>query len=126
VGFPLQAGLGYSIAQTLFYSKRQIVVEGLTDYYILKAMDYDLSKNDMTTLRKNAVIVPAGGTRNMMPLSSMLIAHDVKIVVLLDGDDAGKIKKKQLTDQLLVNTLLVSDFLDVSEAEIEDICARAR
>lgn len=119
--FPLQAGLGYSIAQTLFYSKRQIVVEGLTDYYILKAMDYDLSKNNMTTLRKNAVIVPAGGTRNMMPLSSVLIAHDVKIVVLLDGDDAGKIKKKQLTDKLLVNTLLVSDYLDVSEAEIEDI-----
>jgi len=84
-------------------------------------MDYELSKNDMTTLRKNVVIVPAGGTRNLMPLSSMLIAHDIKIVVLLDGDDAGKIKKKQLTDKLLVNTLLVSDFLDVSEAEIEDI-----
>lgn len=119
--FPLQAGLGYSIAQTLFYSKRQIVVEGLTDYYILKAMDYDLSKNNMTTLRKNAVIVPSGGTRNIMPLSSMLIAHDIKIVVLLDGDDAGKIKKKQLTDRLLVSTFLVSDFLGVSEAEIEDI-----
>lgn len=32
--FPLQAALGYSIAQTLFYAKRQIVVEGITDYWI--------------------------------------------------------------------------------------------
>ena len=37
--FPLQAGLGYSLAQTLFYSKLQFVVEGLTDYKLLKAMN---------------------------------------------------------------------------------------
>ena len=46
--FPLQAGLGYSLAQTLFYSKYQLVVEGLTDYIILKSMNGLLSqqKND--------------------------------------------------------------------------------
>jgi hypothetical protein len=38
--FPLQAGLGYALAQTLFYSKRQVVVEGLSDNQRLQCYRY--------------------------------------------------------------------------------------
>ena len=41
--FPLQAALGYSIAQTLFLGKRSVIVEGITDYWIIKALDTCLS-----------------------------------------------------------------------------------
>jgi len=84
--FPLQAGLGYALAQTLFYSKYNFVVEGITDYSILKAMSELLAGKKMKTLDSDIVIIPSGGTRNMMPLASMLIGNKLKLAVLLDGD----------------------------------------
>jgi len=121
--FPLQAGLGYSIAQTLFYAKRQLVVEGLSDFEILKAMSNKLSLEDRPSLNPNIIVVPAGGTRNVMPLASMLKGHKVKMVVLLDGDEVGKRKNQELKKRLKVNTILITDFIEENEGEIEDLFA---
>ena len=119
--FPLQAGLGYSIAQTLFYSKYQLVVEGLTDYSIFKAMNVLLSKKSMQTLDSDIVITPAGGTRNLMPLASMLIGNEIKIASFLDGDQPGLERKKVLKEKLLVDCILVTDYSKKKNAEIEDL-----
>lgn len=119
--FPLQAGLGYSLAQTLFYSKYNFVVEGITDYSILKAMNELLGRKKMKTLDSDIVITPSGGTRNMMPLASMLIGNKLKLAVLLDGDQPGIQKEKQLKEKLLVNCLLVSSFVGKENAETEDL-----
>ncbi len=119
--FPLQAGLGYSLAQTLFYSKYQLVVEGITDYMILKSMNQLLSKKGKTTLNDKIIITPAGGTRNIMPLAGMLTGEDINIVVLLDGDQPGLQKQKDLKEKLLVNCILVSSYTKTKNAEIEDL-----
>jgi predicted ATP-dependent endonuclease of OLD family len=119
--FPLQAGLGYSIAQTLFYSKRQLVVEGLTDYTLLKTMDELRSEKGITSLRKDAVITPSGGVSKLMPLASMLLGNEVKIVCLLDGDVQGLQKGKDIKSKLLVNCIYVSDIAEKEGAEIEDL-----
>ena len=113
--------MGYSIAQTLFYSKYNLVVEGITDYVILKAMNKLLSRRKMQTLHSDIVITPSGGTRNMMPLTSILLGNNVKLVVLMDSDQPGIQKEKQLKKQLLVNCLSVGSFIDKEEAEIEDL-----
>lgn len=119
--FPLQAGLGYSVAQTLFYSKRQLVVEGLTDYSYLKTINELLSKKNRTTFREDAVIVPTGGIRNLLPLASMLLGNEIKIAILLDGDETGKQKSKEMQEKLLAKCLLVNAFSEKDEAEIEDL-----
>ncbi len=118
--FALQAGLGYSLAQTLFYSKYQLVVEGLTDYLILKSMSELLSLQKMSTLNSDIVISPAGGTKNMMPLASMLIANDIQIVILLDGDEQGLQKEKTLKKKLLINGIIIDSFTGKDKSEIED------
>ena len=118
--FPLQAGLGYSLAQTLFYSKYQLVVEGITDYFLLKAMDELLFQQKRSTLHNDVVISPSGGTKSMMPLASMLVGNDVQIVVLLDGDESGLKKGKSLKEKLLVNSLITDDFTGKEKSEIED------
>ena len=118
--FPLQAGLGYSIAQTLFYSKYQLIVEGLTDYSILKAINELLSRKKMKTLDDKIIIVPAGGIRNIMPLASMLMGNKVRIAVLLDGDQPGLSKEKQLKEDLLVNCIVTSTFSKKEKTDIED------
>jgi len=118
--FPLQAGRGYSLAQTLFYSKYQLVVEGLTDFMLLKSMNELLSQQKRITLHKDIVISPAGGTKNMMPLASMLVGNDIQITVLLDGDEQGMQKGKSLKEKLLVNSLIVDNFTGKERSEIED------
>ena len=119
--FPLQAGLGYSLAQTLFYSQYNFVVEGITDYLILKAMSELLAKRKMATLNSDVVIVPSGGVRNMMPLASLLIGNKLRLVVLVDGDESGIQKERQLKKSLMVDCLLVSNFVEKNSAEIEDL-----
>lgn len=119
--FPLQAGLGYALAQTLFYSKRQLVVEGLIDYWLLKAINQLLSKQKMGTLKRETVIVPCGGVNRLMPLASMLLGHDILVAILLDGDEPGKRKGKEAETKLLLKCLFVSEFAKKEEAEIEDL-----
>lgn len=119
--FPLQAGLGYTLAQSLFYSKYNLVVEGITDYLILKAMNEVLRARAMTTLDHDIVIIPAGGARNMMPLASLLVGNQLRLVILMDGDDAGIEKEKQLKKNLMVDCILISTLLNESKLEIEDL-----
>ena len=119
--FPLQAGLGYSIAQTLFYAKQNLVVEGITDYLILKAMRELLIRKGLKRLDEAIVIVPAGGAKNMVYLSGLFISQGIKIFALLDGDDVGQTHKIKLKEKMLINAALVSDFTDIENAEIEDL-----
>lgn len=125
--FPLQAALGYQLIQSLFIAKRQLIVEGLTDYWILKAFDQVLQlKRDKTHLRDDVVIVPSAGVNKLLPLASMLIGHDVEIVALLDGDEPARREGKKLAERLLAGQagrcLFIGDFLENKpKAELEDM-----
>lgn len=119
--FPLQAGLGYALAQTLFYSKRQLIVEGLSDYWILKAASEILSTRKMSSLRKDAVIVPCGGVSKLFPLASMLLGHEIRLAILLDCDEPGIRKGKEAETRLLVKCLFMNKFAKKEKAEIEDL-----
>ena len=123
--FPLQAALGYRLAQGLFISKRQLIVEGLTDLWLLKAMDIVMDGRKRTRLRPDIVIVPGAGVNNVVPLASMLMGHNVEVCVLLDGDEPGRRVGKKLVADLLGAAggicLFIGDFADRSDAELEDL-----
>jgi len=119
--FPLQAALGYQLAQSLFLSKRQIIVEGITDLWLLKAFDQAFAKKGKTCVRSDIVIVPSAGVRNLLPLAGMLIGHDVEVVAVLDGDEPARREGKKLKDKLLAKSLFIGDFTNNDSAELEDI-----
>lgn len=121
--FPLQAALGYQLAQSLFISKRQLIVEGLTDLWLIKAFDQGSAKKSKTRMRSDVIVIPSAGISHLLPLASMLIGHDIEIVALLDGDEPArregeKLKKKLLSDHKI---LFIGDFTNNKNAEIEDI-----
>lgn len=126
--FPLQAALGYSIAQTLFYAKRQLVVEGITDYWILKAASEALRKMGRVGLREDIIIVPAGGVNKMLPLASMLKGHGIEIAILLDGDEPGRRRGKEVQKSLLSDNnqrcVFLGDYFTNKGGTIEDIFQR--
>jgi energy-coupling factor transporter ATP-binding protein EcfA2 len=59
--FPLQAALGYQLSQTLFVGHSNLVVEGVTDFWILSAVDSHFKGNGGQNLPEELTITPAGG-----------------------------------------------------------------
>lgn len=129
--FPIQAALGYSIAQTLFLGKRSLIVEGITDYWLIKALDDCLPKLDgKPGLHEDTILIPAGGTSRLMPLASIMLAStgvgEGHLMVLLDTDKEGKRAATRLNDVFSdeSSVLMLGTALDVAEATIEDLVPR--
>lgn len=124
--FPLQAALGYQLAQSLFISKRQALVEGITDYWIFKSLDYAVRATGRQALDPSIILTPSGGASRMMPLASMLLGHDVDVVAVLDGDEPGRREGKKLGEKVLGDasrTIFAGDFTPAGNpaGETEDL-----
>lgn len=129
--FPLQAAVGYSIAQTLFLGKRSVIVEGITDYWVIKALDGCFAALEgFPTLHADTVLVPAGGTSRLMPLASIMLASagvgERHLMVLLDTDAEGwqaqSRLKEAFTDESAV--MMLGAATGLGEATIEDLIPR--
>lgn len=94
--FPLQAALGYQLAQSLFIARHQVLVEGITDFWIIKALDAALTATGRTPLDPRVILSPGGGAGRVVPLASMLVGHEVEVAALLDGDEPGRREGKKL------------------------------
>ena len=129
--FPIQAALGYSIAQTLFLGKRSVIVEGITDYWLIKALNDCLPTLDGgPSLHEETILIPAGGTSRLMPLASIMLASagvgDRHLMVLLDSDEEG-VQAASRMNKVFSNessVLMLGASLNLTEATIEDLVPR--
>lgn len=130
---PMQATLGYELSQTLFLGKKTLIVEGLTDYCLLKALSHELASAERDGLPEDIVVIFAGGTSRVVPLVSLFARpdeDDKRLVVLLDADRAGLDKANKLKRDMLRRTGAVAlmsdpDLLNLAKAEVEDVVERA-
>lgn len=127
--FPLQAALGYAVCQALFVARRQVLVEGLTDYMLLSVLNERLKAAGKPALATDIVLVPMGGTTNLAPLASMLAGHDVELAILLD-DDKGKDTATKKLKAIIADSdsrcVLISDALaNPSIQELEQMMPEA-
>lgn len=60
--FPLQAALGYDLSQSLFIGSHNLVVEGVTDYWILSSISDYLRDTGRSALNPDLTLTPAGGS----------------------------------------------------------------
>ncbi|MFD2904242.1 AAA family ATPase [Sphingobacterium anhuiense] len=125
--FPLQAALGYDIAQNLYISKKNLLVEGVSDLIILTAMSSILEAEKRTFLRSDITIVPTGGLEKVATFISLLRGSNLETVCLLDSytDAKGKAKMDSLIADKIIHGKKVRffhDFLDThNTADLEDI-----
>lgn len=94
---PLQEALGYDMAQSLFSQQRNLVVEGLTDYWYVDAMSQLLRDSSATSLGEKIALVPAGSASKVVYFATILHAQKLKVVALLDSDAAGDQAARQET-----------------------------
>ena len=122
--FPLQAALGYDIAQSLFVGPDNLLVEGTSDYtYLTLVSDY-LKEVGRTHLDERWRILPAGGATNI-PAFVALIGTNLHATVLIDSTPAAVAKIKTFTNKGLLSPkrlLLTDTFSDgVKDSDIEDL-----
>lgn len=99
VVFPIQAILGYTLAQTLFLARRVLIVEGETDYQLLIFLSDVLKEQNRVGLPNQMAISFAGGNSSIRPLLAMMAPQGFEIVVLLDSDESGEAVGKSLEEK---------------------------
>jgi len=123
---PLQEALGYDLAQSLFSQTRNLVVEGLTDYWYVEAVALLLRDSGEADLNKSIAIVPANTAGKVVYFATILHANKLKVAALLDSDTAGNQAAEQ---DILVHSLGNKRILrtkdsysgSVNAPEIEDL-----
>ncbi|MCT7524502.1 ATP-binding protein [Aliarcobacter cryaerophilus] len=127
--FPLQAALGYSIAQNLFINKNNLLVEGISDLIYLNHMSSLLESIGKSGLDDNINIIPVGGLDKVSAFISLMRGSNLNLVCLLDTFTDQKSKAN--IDNLITGKILKEknlkffhEFVDIEIANIEDIFTR--
>jgi hypothetical protein len=122
---PLQEALGYDLAQSLFTQQRNLILEGLTDYWYLDASAQLLRDANIENLNNKIALVFSNSAGKVVYYATILFAHNLKVAALLDSDAAGDQAAQQ---ENLVHTLgnknilRTKDFVSgIAKAEIEDL-----
>lgn len=124
--FPLQAALGYDIAQNLFVSNKNLLVEGVSDLIYLQVMSGILEGEGRKGLNADITIVPTGGLEKVATFISLLRGSKLKIACLLDSytDPKGKAKMNKLIQAKIINGNKIrffDQFTSNEKADIEDL-----
>ena len=125
----LQAALGMKASQSFLVAKRNLVVEGKTDYWILTELSNLLKQNGDLGLPDDVHITPGTGASEVVPVVTFMIGQNLDVVALFDSDKVGqdaknKIVKNWLTQSTESHTevILLGDAFDVSgDLAIEDL-----
>ena len=123
---PLQEALGYDLAQSLFFHKKNLVLEGLTDMWYLESLSDLLKASGKTGINDQIALIPANSASKVVYFATILHAQNLKIAALLDSDAEGDTAAKQDT---LVNAVGAKRILrtkdcysgQVTKSEIEDL-----
>ncbi|HDE1300561.1 TPA: AAA family ATPase [Klebsiella pneumoniae] len=127
--FPLQAALGYDIAQSLFIGSHNLIVEGVTDFWYLSTISDVLTSAGRKGLNSKIIITPAGGAQRVSYMVSLLSSQNLNVVVLLDDEKQSRETSVELQQQGMLNrknVVFVSDALESKrdECDIEDLFNR--
>jgi len=126
--FPLQAALGYDIAQNLFISKNNLLVEGVSDLIYLTTMSNYLQTQKRVGLKNNTTIVPVGGLDKVASFISLMRGNKLNMVCLLDSfrNQKGKQRLDDLVKAKIIkdkNIRFYHEFVNTpnKKADIEDM-----
>jgi predicted ATP-dependent endonuclease of OLD family len=126
--FPLQAALGYDIAQNLFISKNNLLVEGPADLIYLTILSNILEIEGREHLEENITIVPVGGLDKVTTFISLLRGSKLNVACLLDTftDQKGKQRVDDLIQHKIIKDKHIRFFDEFANngkqvADIEDL-----
>lgn len=99
--FVLQAALGMSGSSSHLVAQRNVVVEGVNDYWIVTELSNLLQRSGENGLPDDIFITPAGGASEAAYIATFMIGQKLDVVVLLDSDRSGNEARDSLVKQWL-------------------------
>jgi len=122
--FPLQSALGYDLAQNLFVGKHNLIVEGTSDFVYLNLISRFLEEKGRAHLDfSKLTITPVGGASKVATFVALMGQH-LDATVFIDADHKQNQQIGELINKGLIKSskyLTPADFLNKSEADIEDL-----
>jgi len=121
--FPLQAALGYDIAQNLFIGPNNLVVEGTSEVIYLQVISRLCAEKKYDSLDTRWRVLPAGGATNIPTFVSLLGPH-LDVTVFADTNASGMKRIKNMIDAGLIEgdrLFLADSACSVKNADTEDI-----
>lgn len=116
---PILTAIGHDIFSGITFDnhKKCILVEGISDYLILKSF-FEKIKPEFLS---NHYIIPMRGADSIPKYIPFFIGWGLEFVVLVDSDAKGKKIKKDLRDFWLIDENKILEISDVSGESIEDL-----
>ncbi|MBN9673737.1 ATP-dependent nuclease [Roseibium aggregatum] len=121
--FPLQAALGYDIAQHLFIAKDNLVVEGPSDFLFMQTISERLLEDGREGLDKRWSIMPLGGA-DIIPAFVALLGNHLDVTVVVDARKEGHQKLTALAKAGFLGEkriITIGEIADRKMADIEDL-----
>lgn len=126
--FPIQAALGFTISQSLFVGPNNLIVEGVTDFWIMSCVSDYLSSLGKVGLPKGLTLTPAGGAQKVPYLVALLTSERLRVLVLFDDEKNARNTKAELVQEKVIrddNVIFVSEGFSTDgkprEADVEDL-----
>ncbi len=124
--FPLLAALGHSMSRELYTGQYSLLVENLTDLWILSAISNHFKDSGRVHIDDDIVITPSGGGQKSAVFATMLAGDNTGVAVLVDSDVEGINIRKKLMENRVVRETTVLFPSDVTQEpgrvmELEDL-----
>lgn len=110
--FPLQAALGYTIAQNLFIGTKNLLIEGPADLLYIQFMSRILEESGRRPLDGAVTLVPTGGLDKIATFIVLLGANDLSVAVLHDFKGRPEQRLDDLVKQRLLDARRLMHFAE--------------
>lgn len=97
--FVLQSALGISGSMSYLLAQRNLVVEGVDDYWIISELSRILKNSDMPYIPDDVYITAAGGASEVAYITTLMIGQKLDVIALFDSDQAGDLSKDKLINK---------------------------
>lgn len=94
----LQSALGMNASQSFLVAERNLVVEGIHDYWILTELSNLLRRTGKKGLPEDVFITPSSSASEAIPIVNLMIGQNLDVIALFDSDRDGRVAKDKLVD----------------------------
>ena len=127
--FVLQAALGMDASQSFLVADRNLVVEGVNDYWVLTELSNLIQQDGNEGLPGDVLVTPGGSASISVHIATIMIGQNLDVVALFDSDDEGRRAQKKLDHNWLTQykktqtkTVLLGEAVDTcGDFALEDL-----
>jgi predicted ATP-dependent endonuclease of OLD family len=118
--FPLQGALGYDLAQHMFISKNNLILEGTSDYTYISAISDFLVEKGRIGLKDEWTLIPVGGA-DLIPTFVALLGIHLDLTVVVDARKEGNQKLANLSKNGYLKSKKIITLNEIVASKLADI-----